>query len=308
MMQKAVTHGLKRRGDEKRCFCLSQHGTRRSPGPRARRLSRLPAFFPMRTIRMKTAGSVRCRTWASRTGHPRLLSGGREPAGMDGQDRGPSAGDDLLLLLPPDALGDEILDIPPQGAYNLHGSLLPAYRGRCPVNWVLVNGETTDRGHPASHGQEGRCRRYRRPEGRAHRTGRIPRSLCTESSVMRREISSMNSCPLMKAERRRASPRISPRGAISAAAEPEDGRIDWRWPAERIYNLIRAVTDPYPGAFCLLAGRIEADDLVGDAGRGRGRGRGRTARRRRDRRKHGFWFGRDRGEFASSMWRSGTKE
>ena len=35
-----------------------------------------------------------------------------------------------------------ILDIPPRGCLNLHGSLLPAYRGRAPINWVLVNGET----------------------------------------------------------------------------------------------------------------------------------------------------------------------
>jgi len=34
-----------------------------------------------------------------------------------------------------------ILSIPPAGCLNLHGSLLPAYRGRCPINWVLVNGE-----------------------------------------------------------------------------------------------------------------------------------------------------------------------
>ena len=34
-----------------------------------------------------------------------------------------------------------ILEIPPKGCLNLHGSLLPAYRGRCPINWVLVNGE-----------------------------------------------------------------------------------------------------------------------------------------------------------------------
>jgi len=38
-------------------------------------------------------------------------------------------------------LKEEILRIPPAGAFNLHGSLLPAYRGRCPVNWVLVRGE-----------------------------------------------------------------------------------------------------------------------------------------------------------------------
>ncbi|HPK53992.1 MAG TPA: formyltransferase family protein, partial [Smithellaceae bacterium] len=39
-------------------------------------------------------------------------------------------------------ISSEILAVPAQGAFNLHGSLLPAYRGRCPVNWVLVNGET----------------------------------------------------------------------------------------------------------------------------------------------------------------------
>src|SRR6267143_5998633 len=38
-------------------------------------------------------------------------------------------------------LKPEILKIPSPGCFNLHGSLLPAYRGRCPVNWVLVHGE-----------------------------------------------------------------------------------------------------------------------------------------------------------------------
>ncbi|MCL7652094.1 bifunctional UDP-glucuronic acid oxidase/UDP-4-amino-4-deoxy-L-arabinose formyltransferase, partial [Klebsiella pneumoniae] len=39
-------------------------------------------------------------------------------------------------------LGDEILNLAPKGAFNLHGSLLPKYRGRAPLNWVLVNGES----------------------------------------------------------------------------------------------------------------------------------------------------------------------
>lgn len=39
-------------------------------------------------------------------------------------------------------LGDEILRLAPKGAFNLHGSLLPKYRGRAPLNWVLVNGES----------------------------------------------------------------------------------------------------------------------------------------------------------------------
>src|SRR5262249_59008712 len=39
-------------------------------------------------------------------------------------------------------LARELLALPSRGALNLHGSLLPHYRGRCPVNWVLVHGET----------------------------------------------------------------------------------------------------------------------------------------------------------------------
>ena len=39
-------------------------------------------------------------------------------------------------------LKQPLLDLPRLGALNLHGSLLPRYRGRCPVNWVLVHGET----------------------------------------------------------------------------------------------------------------------------------------------------------------------
>ena len=41
-----------------------------------------------------------------------------------------------------DMLGGEILSIPSKGAINLHGSLLPKYRGRVPLNWAIINGET----------------------------------------------------------------------------------------------------------------------------------------------------------------------
>ena len=47
----------------------------------------------------------------------------------------------FFFLLPQNDLSGRCLEIPKLGALNLHGSLLPAYRGRCPVNWVLVKGE-----------------------------------------------------------------------------------------------------------------------------------------------------------------------
>ncbi len=55
----------------------------------------------------------------------------------------------------------------PRGAYNMHGSLLPKYRGRAPVNWAVLHGETRDRSHPARHDQASRRGRHRRCAGGA---------------------------------------------------------------------------------------------------------------------------------------------
>lgn len=63
-------------------------------------------------------------------------------------------------------LCENILNTARFGAFNLHGSLLPAYRGRAPLNWVLVNGETENRRHPTSHGRAGRCGRDYRAAAR----------------------------------------------------------------------------------------------------------------------------------------------
>src|SRR5258708_30935636 len=61
------------------------------------------------------------------------------------------------------------------------------------------------------------------------------------------------------------------KGSYFGRRKPEDGRIDWRWPARRIFNLVRAVTHPYPGAFCFAGGRKllvwEASFVVGTAAR-----------------------------------------
>ena len=60
------------------------------------------------------------------------------------------------------------------------------------------------------------------------------------------------------------------RGSYFGRRRPEDGRIDWRWPARRIFNLVRAVTHPYPGAFCWLNGRklfVWESRIAAEAGR-----------------------------------------
>jgi methionyl-tRNA formyltransferase len=148
-------------------------------------------------------------------------------------------------------LKDEILAIPHGGAYNLHGSLLPAYRGRCPVNWVLVRGETrtgvtlhqmvtkADAGDII--GQEVV------PIERTDTAVILYKKLCDAAGELLDEL-----LPLMKAGTAPRIPQDLSKGSYFGGRKPEDGRIDWSWPAERIYNMIRAVTTPYPGAFCIL--------------------------------------------------------
>lgn len=146
---------------------------------------------------------------------------------------------------------EELLRIPPKGAYNLHGSLLPAYRGRCPVNWVLVHGEErtgVTLHHMVRKADAGDIVGQRvipiAPEDTAFT---LYGKLCDGAGRLLDEF-----LPLMKIGSAPRIPQDLSLGSYFGGRRPEDGRIDWSWPAARIYNLIRAVTDPYPGAFCGL--------------------------------------------------------
>lgn len=144
-----------------------------------------------------------------------------------------------------------ILKIPPQGAYNLHGSLLPAYRGRCPVNWVLIEGESqtgVTLHHMVRKADAGDIVGQKvvpiEPEDTALT---LYGKLCDAAGTLLDEF-----LPLMRIGLAPRIPQDISLGSYFGGRRPEDGRIDWRWPALRISNLIRAVTDPYPGAFCTL--------------------------------------------------------
>ncbi len=149
-------------------------------------------------------------------------------------------------------LSREILAIPSLGAFNLHGSLLPHYRGRCPVNWVLVKGESET-------GVTLHCMTEQADAGDIVAQQAVPiafadtaRSLygklCRQAAIMLDEV-----LPLIAAGRVPRRPQDLAAGSYYGGRRPADGLIDWRWPSLRIYNLIRAVTEPYPGAFTLDA-------------------------------------------------------
>jgi UDP-4-amino-4-deoxy-L-arabinose formyltransferase/UDP-glucuronic acid dehydrogenase (UDP-4-keto-hexauronic acid decarboxylating) len=145
----------------------------------------------------------------------------------------------------------EILDIPALGAFNLHGSLLPAYRGRCPVNWVLINGETrtgVTLHYMIDKPDAGDIVGQKQVEIEFKDTARtLYDKLCLAAKILFDEI-----LPLIKKGQTPRRKKNLAAGSYYGGRRPEDGRIDWNKSAQDIYNLIRGVTEPYPGAFAIL--------------------------------------------------------
>lgn len=170
---------------------------------------------------------------------------------------------DLIRGLAPDIifsfyyrrlLSQDLLAVPRLGAINLHGSLLPRYRGRCPVNWVLIHGETetgVTLHHMVAKADAGDIIAQRRvPIDDADTALALHRKL----TVAARQLL-VETYPLIKAG---TAPRIPQDPALATTfggRRPEDGKIFWQSSAPAIHNLVRAVTRPYPGAFTCLRGR-----------------------------------------------------
>jgi methionyl-tRNA formyltransferase len=145
-------------------------------------------------------------------------------------------------------LGEALLALPRVAALNLHGSLLPAYRGRAPLNWVLVNGETrtgVTLHHMTVDADAGDIVAQEPLEILPDDTAvtLYERMVKAGVDVLTRWYPEVLAGT---APRRPQDPRLA---TVVGRRRPEDGRIDWAWPAARIANMIRAVTHPFPGAF-----------------------------------------------------------
>lgn len=148
----------------------------------------------------------------------------------------------------------EILDIPRLGAMNVHGSLLPRYRGRCPVNWVLVHGETetgVTLHQMVEKPDAGDIVAQRAiPIEPTDSAGSLQAKLAAEAARMLEA-----ALPAIRSGTHPSVPQDLSAGSYFGARTPEDGRIDWTRPAAEIYDLVRAVAHPFPGAFTHLEGR-----------------------------------------------------
>ena len=149
---------------------------------------------------------------------------------------------------------ESVLELASQGAFNLHPSLLPAYRGRAPVNWVLVNGERET--GVTLHHMVARADAGDIVGQRAVAIDDSDNALTLYRKLVPLGVELIDELhPKIVAGTAPRRKMDIAKGSYFGRRKPEDGRIDWRWPARRIFNLVRAVTHPYPGAFCFVSGQ-----------------------------------------------------
>jgi methionyl-tRNA formyltransferase len=165
------------------------------------------------------------------------------------------APDLVLSVFYRDLLPRAVLAAARRAALNLHPSLLPAYRGRAPINWVLVNGETLT--GVTLHHMIGRA-------DAGDIVGQRPIAIAPSETALTlyRKVEDegvgllAELLPLVAAGTAPRLPQDESRASTFGRRRPADGRIDWSWPAARVDCLVRAVAPPWPGAFGEVDGRM----------------------------------------------------
>lgn len=154
---------------------------------------------------------------------------------------------DYRYLLP-----DSLLGAAPLGVINLHPSLLPRYRGRAPINWAILRGETTLglTAHFVDGGLDtGDIISQMSFElGTDHDVGDALEILYPLYYRLTKEV-----LGFIRRGRVPRTPQDHSQATRFSHRRPEDGRIDWHQSVHSIWNLVRAVSSPYPGAFTTLA-------------------------------------------------------
>jgi len=147
-----------------------------------------------------------------------------------------------------------LLDAPRRGAYNMHGSLLPKYRGRVPVNWAIIKGE-------AETGATLHAMNEKPDNGAIVAQQAVPilindtaREVFDKVTVAA-EMALHRVLPALLVGRAPHLGQDLSQGAYFGGRKPEDGRIDFSQGALATHNFVRALTRPYPGAFADVGGQ-----------------------------------------------------
>jgi len=148
----------------------------------------------------------------------------------------------------------QILEIAEIAALNMHGSLLPKYRGRVPINWAVLKGE-------AKTGATLHIMEAKPDAGDIVHQKSIPILPDETASEVFNKVAILAKTTLEEVIPDLLSGELPKRpnrlqeGSYFGARKPEDGKVDWQKNAQEVYNLFRAVAPPYPGAFTEIASK-----------------------------------------------------
>jgi methionyl-tRNA formyltransferase len=145
-------------------------------------------------------------------------------------------------------LSKAVLETAKRGAFNMHGSLLPKYRGRVPVNWAIIHGEVETGAtlHVMNEKPDNGAivDQFAVPILPDDRSAEVFNKVTVAAELV------MNRClPDLVKGNAQFTPQDLSKGAYFGGRKAEDGRINWQQPAHAIHNLVRAVSEPFPGAF-----------------------------------------------------------
>ena len=148
-------------------------------------------------------------------------------------------------------IGKELLSIPAKGCINLHGSLLPKYRGRCPINWAVINGEkeTGVTFHYMTEKPDTGdiLAQEKFPIGPNDTARDVHENAAKAAAKLLRA-----ALPKLKKGLPKGVKQDEKKATYFGGRKPADGLIDWSRSASEIRNLVRGVMRPYPGAFSYL--------------------------------------------------------
>ncbi|HHV29048.1 MAG TPA: methionyl-tRNA formyltransferase [Clostridium sp.] len=150
-------------------------------------------------------------------------------------------------------LPQEVLDIPPYGCINVHGSLLPKYRGAAPVNWAIINGEKTS-GITTMYTDAGMDTgdMLLRAEIEIHddmTAGELYNKLAElGAQVLKETLEKLEAGTLTR------TPQPHDQATYASIMDKSVGCIDWSKSARDVHNLVRG-TNPWPGAFTYYNGQ-----------------------------------------------------
>ncbi|HMF73370.1 MAG TPA: methionyl-tRNA formyltransferase [Flavitalea sp.] len=172
---------------------------------------------------------------------------------------------DIQVVVAFRMLPEVVWNMPPLGTINLHGSLLPKYRGAAPINWAVINGEketgvtTFKLQHEIDTGNILLQKKFDISEdetaGDVHDRMKIIGAELLVETLKRITDNNIQEQPQPSAENILHAPKIF----------TETCRIDWKKNVKTIYNLVRGLS-PYPGAFTMLEGKtlkiLKAEKII----------------------------------------------